>query len=102
MQQVFDNLLSNAVHFSPQSGTIACSWQIFQGEVLISISDEGAGLSPEDLYKIFNPFYSRREGGTGLGLTISKKIVLGHHGSLWAQNVKSGGARFSMILPLSL
>jgi signal transduction histidine kinase len=102
MQQVFDNLLSNAVHFSPQSGTITCSWQIFQGEVLINISDEGAGLSPEDLYKIFNPFYSRREGGTGLGLTIAKKIVLGHHGSLWAQNVKSGGARFSIILPQSL
>jgi signal transduction histidine kinase len=99
MQQVFDNLLSNAVHFSPISGTITCSWQIFQGEVLINISDEGTGLSPEDLQKIFNPFYSRRAGGTGLGLTIAKKIVLGHQGSLWAQNIGSKGARFSLILP---
>ena len=99
MQQVFDNLLSNAVHFSPLAGTIACSWQIFQSEVSIQVSDEGSGLSPEDLQKIFNPFYSRREGGTGLGLTIARKIVLGHQGSLWAQNVKSGGARFSLILP---
>ena len=102
MQQVFDNLLSNAIHFSPQSGTITCSWQIFQGEVLINISDEGSGLSPEDLHKIFSPFYSRREGGTGLGLTIAKKIVLGHQGSLWGQNVKAGGARFSLILPHSV
>ncbi|WP_310482801.1 HAMP domain-containing sensor histidine kinase [Chamaesiphon sp. VAR_48_metabat_403] len=99
MQQVFDNLLSNAVHFSPISGTITCSWQIFQGEVLINISDEGTGLSPEDLQKIFNPFYSRRAGGTGLGLTIAKKIVLGHQGSLWAQNIGSKGAKFSLILP---
>ena len=99
MQQVFDNLLSNAVHFSPLAGTITCSWQIFQNEVSIQVSDEGSGLSPEDLQKIFNPFYSRREGGTGLGLTIARKIVLSHQGSLWAQNVKSGGARFSLILP---
>jgi signal transduction histidine kinase len=101
IQQVFDNLLSNAVHFSPIAGTIDCSWQIFQSEVSIQIADEGCGLSPEDLQKIFNPFYSRREGGTGLGLAIAKKIVLGHQGSLWAQNVKSGGARFSLILPRS-
>jgi signal transduction histidine kinase len=101
MRQVFDNLLSNAVHFSPLAGSITCSWQIFQSEVSIQISDEGCGLSPEDLQKIFNPFYSRREGGTGLGLTIAKKIVLGHQGSLWAQNVKAGGARFSLILPIS-
>lgn len=99
MKQVFDNLLSNAVHFSPRSGTIICSWQIFQREILINISDQGSGLSPEDLQKIFSPFYSRREGGTGLGLTIAKKIVIGHHGSLWAQNLGSGGAQFSLILP---
>jgi signal transduction histidine kinase len=99
MQQVFDNLLSNAVHFSPVGGTISCTWQIFQKELLINISDEGAGLSPADLQNIFTPFYSRREGGTGLGLTIAKKIVVSHHGSLWAQNIRSGGARFSLILP---
>jgi signal transduction histidine kinase len=99
MQQVFDNLLSNAVHFSPIAGTIYCNWQIFQKEILIDISDCGTGLSPADLQNIFTPFYSRREGGTGLGLTIAKKIVLSHQGSLWAQNISSGGARFSLILP---
>lgn len=99
MKQVFDNLLSNAVHFSPHSGTITCSWQIFQNEVLIRISDQGPGLSPEDLQQIFIPFYSRRPGGTGLGLTIAKKIVLDHQGSLWAQSSVKGGATFSLTLP---
>ncbi|MBD2681294.1 MULTISPECIES: sensor histidine kinase KdpD [Nostoc] len=101
MKQVFDNLLSNAVHFSPISGTINCSWQIFQSEVLIQISDRGPGLSTDDLNKIFTPFYSRRSGGTGLGLTIAKKIVLDHHGSLWAANSPQGGAQFYISLPRS-
>lgn len=99
MQQVFDNLLSNAVHFSPISGTIYCNWQIFQKEISIEISDCGTGLSPTDLQNIFTPFYSRREGGTGLGLKIARKIVVSHQGSLWAQNTSSGGAKFSLILP---
>lgn len=99
IKQVFANLLSNAVHFSPHSGTITCKWQIFQGEVLIQISDQGPGLSPEDLQQVFTPFYSRRVGGTGLGLTIAKKIVLDHQGSLWARNLSGGGAQFSLLLP---
>jgi signal transduction histidine kinase len=101
IKQVFDNLLSNAIHFSPIFGTIVCSWQIFQNEVLLKISDQGIGLSQEDLQKIFTPFYSRRLGGTGLGLTIAKKIVLDHHGCLYAQNLPIGGAQFSIILPRS-
>lgn len=101
IKQVFDNLLSNAVHFSPLFGIISCSWQIFQNEVLICISDQGQGLSTEDINKIFTPFYSRRLGGTGLGLTIAKKIVLDHRGSLWAQNSLQGGAQFFISLPRS-
>ncbi|GAA6616012.1 HAMP domain-containing sensor histidine kinase [Scytonema sp. NUACC26] len=99
MKQVFENLLSNAVYFSPQYGTITCSWQVFQSEVLIKISDQGSGLSQQDLQKIFTPFYSRRAGGTGLGLTIAKKIILDHQGSIWGQNLPTGGAQFSLILP---
>ncbi|AGY59588.1 sensor histidine kinase [Gloeobacter kilaueensis] len=99
LKQVIDNLLNNAVHFSPVGGTINCRWRSFQNEVLIEISDQGPGLSHQDLQQIFTPFYSRRPGGTGLGLAIAKKIVLDHQGSLWAQNLHAGGAQFSLSLP---
>jgi len=101
MKQVFDNLLSNAVYFSPQSGKITCSWQIFQDEILIKISDQGPGLFQEEMQKIFTPFYSTRPGGTGLGLSIARKIILDHYGNLWAQSVSEVGAQFCIILPRS-
>lgn len=102
IKQVFGNLLKNAIQLSPNLGTITCNWQVFQDEVLIYIADQGPGLSQEDLQKIFTPFYSRRSGGTGLGLTIARKIVLDHQGSLWGQNLLAGGAQFYISLPRSL
>jgi signal transduction histidine kinase len=101
MKQVFDNLLRNAIDYSPEEGAIAIQWQPFQGEVLIQITDQGVGIVPADLQKIFQPFYSHRPGGTGLGLTIAKKIVLDHQGHLWAQTLAEGGAQFSITLPLT-
>jgi signal transduction histidine kinase len=98
-QQVLHNLLHNAVQFSPIGGTITCEWQIYQGEVLITIADQGVGLSEADLQQMFAPFYSRRSGGTGMGLAIARKIILDHHGSLWAENLAIGGAQFSISLP---
>jgi signal transduction histidine kinase len=99
LQQVLHNLLHNAIQFSPLGGTITCEWQVYQGEVLLTIADQGAGLSDGDLQQIFTPFYSRRPGGTGLGLAIAKKIILDHRGSLWAENRPNGGAQFSISLP---
>lgn len=99
IKQVFENLLSNAIAFSPSGGIITCNWQIFKTEVLVQIRDRGPGIAPEDLDKIFNPFYTKRPGGTGLGLTIAKKIILAHRGSIWAENLLDGGALFSFTLP---
>lgn len=99
MKQVFDNLLSNAVHFSPPGGMITCNWQVFQSEVIVEVSDCGSGLSEEDLKQVFTPFYSKRPGGTGLGLAIAKKIILDHRGTIWVENLPSGGAQFSFTLP---
>ena len=101
LKQVFQNLLSNAIAFSPEAGQITWEWQTFQTEVLIKISDQGTGLSPEDLRSIGTPFYSRRPGGTGLGLSIAKQIILEHQGSLWAVNLPAGGAQFCITLPRS-
>ncbi len=102
MKQVFDNLLSNAIHFSPVGGKIVINWQVFHSEVLIAIADEGPGLSPKDLQHLFTPFYSRRPGGTGLGLAIAQKVMLDHQGNLWAKNLPTKGAEFLLILPRSV
>ena len=99
IKQIFDNLLSNAIYFSPQGETIDCYWQSFQEEVLISICDRGCGLSPEDRKNMFLPFYSRRENGQGLGLTIVKNIILDLKGKIWAENIYQGGTKISLILP---
>jgi len=99
VQQVFHNLLHNAVQFSPSGGVITCQWKILQQEVLITIADQGCGLSEVDIEQVFKPFYSRRPGGTGLGLAIAQKIILDHQGNLWAENLPEGGAKFSISLP---
>lgn len=101
LRQVFVNLLSNAVYFSPEGGEIICRWQDFQREALIEICDQGPGLSVDDLKHLFTPFYTCRPEGTGLGLAIAKKLVLDHRGSLWAENIPGGGAQFSLTLPRS-
>jgi signal transduction histidine kinase len=98
-EQVLQNLLDNAIHFSPVNTTISVDWRIFQQEILITVSDEGPGLDQVNLAQVFNPFYSQREGGTGLGLAIAKKIILDHQGSIWAETLPKGGAQFSIVLP---
>lgn len=99
LKQAFDNLLSNAIHFSPHNSTIGCHWQVFRHEVLVEIWDEGPGLSDVDLKQAFTPFYTRRPGGTGLGLAIARKIILDHQGRLWVNNLPLKGAKFSFSLP---
>jgi signal transduction histidine kinase len=99
IKQVFENILSNAIAFSPCGEVITCNWQVFKNEVLIEISDQGSGIPPEDLKNVFTPFYSKRPGGTGLGLAIAKKIILDHRGSIWVENLVHGGAQFSFTLP---
>lgn len=99
LKQVFDNLLSNAIHFSPLGAAIDCTWQVHDQAVFVQVRDRGPGLGPEELPRIFTPFYSRRPGGQGLGLAIAQKIILDHQGRLWADNHPEGGAQFSFILP---
>ena len=98
IKQVFENLLKNAIYFSPNHSTISCSWKGDEGEVLVEIGDRGPGLAPEDLNSVFLPYFSRREGGTGLGLTIARSFVRLHNGDLWCQNLPEEGARFSFTL----
>jgi two-component system sensor histidine kinase ChvG len=112
--QVIDNLVENARSFSPRGGTVRVSCRRLKHEVEITVEDEGPGIRPDALEKIFERFYTDRpEQGfgqnSGLGLSISRQIVEGHGGRIWAENIlvrpRAGGepevkgARFIVRLP---
>ncbi len=94
--QVFRNLIENAVQHSPHQGTVLIQGRRFrEGDcewIECSIQDQGQGFRPEDLDKVFQPFFTRRDGGTGLGLAITQRIVEAHAGRLAVSNAPEGGA----------
>ncbi|GAB2537275.1 cell wall metabolism sensor histidine kinase WalK [Gracilibacillus alcaliphilus] len=104
--QVMDNIISNAIKYSPEGGTI--TFQAVKGyhQVRVSISDQGLGIPREKVDKIFDRFYradkarSRELGGTGLGLAISKEIIDAHHGKIWATSQEGKGTTVYFTLPL--
>ena len=106
MSVVFVNLLLNAIRFTPIEGDICLSIDEKKDEVMISISDTGRGIDPENLEKIFEVFFqeddhmSRRYGGLGLGLSIARELILLHGGRIWAESEGIGkGATFRVVLP---
>ena len=108
LQQVFWNLLKNAVKFTPHGGTIGIRCRPDQGHVVIEVSDSGIGIEPEALPRIFNAFeqaersITRQFGGLGLGLTISKALVEMHGGTIEARSEgRHKGATFRIRLPLA-
>ncbi|HEM3683936.1 TPA: cell wall metabolism sensor histidine kinase VicK [Streptococcus suis] len=107
MTQVLDNILNNAIKYSPDGGTITFSMKTTDSQLIVSISDEGLGIPKADLPKIFDRFYrvdkarSRAQGGTGLGLAIAKEIVKQHQGFIWAKSEYGHGSTFTIVLPYS-
>jgi len=102
--QVFQNLLDNAINHSPKNSKVIIIVSVLAEDdknwLKIIVQDSGPGFSQEDLLKIFDPFYSRRPGGTGLGLPIVQKIVEQHKGKVFADNNPKGGAEVSVLLPV--
>ncbi len=105
--QVIANLLSNAVKFSKQRDraliTVTTGIRLIDNRsmAVVSISDQGQGIDPQIVSRLFQKFISGSQKGTGLGLYISKKIVNAHGGEIWAENNNSGiGATFVFTLPL--
>jgi signal transduction histidine kinase len=103
----FVNLLNNAVRFSPAGGRISVGARLEDGQMLAWVQDEGVGIAPGELRKIFQEFYqsephmTRRYGGLGIGLTIAQGIVEAHGGHIWAESEGLGnGACFKVKLPL--
>lgn len=107
MTQVLDNILNNAIKYSPDGGNITFSMKTTDSQLILSISDEGLGIPKADLTKIFDRFYrvdkarSRAQGGTGLGLAIAKEIVKQHKGFIWAKSEYGHGSTFTIVLPYS-
>ena len=105
IQRVLVNLLTNAIEALAASGRrarrIAIRSAALDDETLqIEVSDSGEGIAPERMARIFEPFFTTKSWGTGLGLSLSRSIVEGHGGRLWASAVEDGGATFHLELPL--
>ena len=105
VKQVVANLLSNAVKFTPDGGRIAVQAARTAAEVRVAVEDTGVGIAPEDQARIFEEFEQAKHGreaaeGTGLGLTLSKKIVELHGGRIWVESEPGHGSRFTVALPL--
>ncbi len=101
--QVLTNLLSNAIKFTPAHGTIAVHVERFGDEIRFAVSDTGVGIAPEKLEAVFVRFLQVAENdrrGVGLGLYISKAIVQGHGGRIWAESKIGEGSSFCFTLPI--
>ena len=105
MRHVIDNIINNAIKYSPDGGKITVSMKTTETQMILSISDEGLGIPKKDLPKIFDRFYrvdkarSRAQGGSGLGLAIAKEIIKQHNGFIWAKSEYGKGSTFTIVLP---
>jgi PAS domain S-box-containing protein len=107
LRQVFDNLVSNAIKYSPQGGTVRVGGTYSDDEVQVYVRDEGAGISDEDAQRIFDRFYRTQSAikgsapGTGLGLYLVRVIIEAHGGRIWARpNADGLGTTFVFTLPI--
>lgn len=105
LTQVLDNIISNAMKYSPEGGKITFRMLEEEENIIISVSDQGVGIPKENIDKIFERFYrvdkarTRKLGGTGLGLAIAKEMVEAHGGHIWAESIEGKGTTVSFSLP---
>ncbi|MCK4691559.1 MAG: PAS domain S-box protein, partial [Desulfuromonadales bacterium] len=108
LQQVFKNLISNAIKYSPEGGKIILGARQEEDSVILWVSDEGLGIPQEALDKVFGRFYRVNSGahrtprGVGIGLALVREIVKGHGGSIWAESVMGKGSTFYIRLPIKI
>ncbi len=106
LEQVLDNLISNAIKYAPRGGTITVRGEVHPAEVRISVADEGVGIPLEEQENIFQRFYrvegpeTRAVAGTGLGLYLTRAIVQAHGGRIWVKSAPGQGSTFTFTIPL--
>lgn len=107
VRRVLANLLSNAIKFSPQGGDITVGAQVSGSEIMIRVADQGIGIAPEAIPRIFGGLYqqepadTRRFAGAGLGLPLAKAIVAAHGGRIWVESTPGRGSTFYFTLPVA-
>ena len=105
MTQVIDNIINNAIKYSPDGGTITVRLMSTHNEVTLSVQDQGLGVPQKSIPHLFDRFYrvdkarSRAQGGTGLGLAIAKEVIEMHHGRIWVNSIENKGSTFFVSLP---
>jgi signal transduction histidine kinase len=105
LAQLMDNLVSNAIKFTPQGGRVSVKTAALDGSTMLEVTDSGTGISDADQLQLFNPFFRTQSAtaqaipGTGLGLTITKAIVDAHKGSIGVRSVVGRGTTFNVLLP---
>ncbi|HEX6639621.1 MAG TPA: ATP-binding protein [Thermoanaerobaculia bacterium] len=101
MQQVLSNLVVNASHAMPAGGTITIATDAGDDNVSLTVTDEGTGMSPETLEQIFEPLFTTKRSGTGLGLAVAQQIIARHHGTIRVSSKVGKGTTFEIVLPLA-
>jgi signal transduction histidine kinase len=106
LEEIFNNLVTNAINYSPEGGLVEVTAQVLGEYMEIKVSDTGVGIDPEELPKIFDKFYrvknkkTREVTGTGLGLAIVKGVVESHSGTIDVESVPEKGTTFRILLPV--
>jgi two-component system phosphate regulon sensor histidine kinase PhoR len=106
MEEIFTNLVSNAINYSPDGGEVKICVQPRGPYLEVLVSDQGVGIAPEDIDKIFTKFYRAKDPktrhivGTGLGLAIVQAMVEAHHGNIEVESQPGVGTTFKILLPI--
>jgi signal transduction histidine kinase len=104
LEQVFFNLILNAAQSIPRGGHLGIKAQQANGRLLeVSIQDSGSGIPPEHLPRIFDPFFTTKPPGkgTGMGLSVVRRIIENHQGKIWVESELEKGTTFTFSLPIS-
>ena len=102
MRQVFNNIFTNCIYSMPDGGKITISTSSDEESAIIAIQDTGIGMPEEVLENMFNPFYTNRQGGTGLGMAVTQKIIQEHDGKIEVHSEVGKGTLFRIYLPLKI